>query len=344
MIRPHAMSEALVDTSTWLDAIRIAQGRIAPLAVRTPLKPSLTLSRRLGADVRLKLETTQPTGAFKLRGAANAILALDDEQRKRGVVTASAGNHGRAVAYVAKRLGLPCRVYLSTLVPPNKAAAIRDLGAEVNQDEHDFDGAAARAVDFAAASAMTYIHPFDDPEVVAGQGTIGLEILDDLPDVETIVVPVSGGGLVAGIALAVKTVKPAVRIVGVSMERGAAMAASLAAERPTAIVEEPTLADALSGGIGLDNRITFPLVRDLLDDLLLLTEEQIADAMVYALREEKLVLEGGGACSLAVLLAAAPGAMGSAVAAVCSGDNVTIDRLLALAADHEPDAGLISTL
>ncbi len=324
----------MTDAPVTIEDIRQAADRIDHIIRRTPLKPSLPLSRRLGSRVELKLETVQPTGAFKLRGAANAILGLTGDARRRGVVTASAGNHGRAVAYVARELGLPCVVYLSDLVPANKVTAIRDLGAEVRTGAPDFEAASARALAHAADDGLAFIHPFDDRAVVAGQGTIGLEILEDAPEVDTIIVPVSGGGLVAGIAVAVKAIKPSVRIVGVSMERGAAMAASLAAGRPTAIVEEATLADALSGSIGLDNRVTFPLVQRLVDDLLLLSEEQIAAAMVYALRQDRLVLEGAAACALAVLLDPPPGGLGHAVVAVCSGDNVDIDRLLTLAHAH----------
>jgi threonine dehydratase len=329
------MSTSARTPAVTLESIREAAERIAPVIVRTPLKPSLGLTQRSGSRVWLKLETAQPTGAFKLRGAANAILSLPDERRRCGVVTASAGNHGRAVAYVARELGVPCHVFLSRLVPANKVAAIRDLGAAVNTDEKDYEDACARAAALAQEEGLAYVHAFDDPDVTAGQGTIGLEILEDLPEVETIVVPVSGGGLIAGIAVAAKALNPSVRIVGVSMERGAAMAASLAAGRPVAIVEEETLADALSGSIGLDNHVTFPLVRDLVDDLILLPEDRIAAAMVHALRREKLVLEGGAACTLAVLLDPPPSGLGRAVAGVCSGDNVDIDLLLRLAAERD---------
>lgn len=310
--------------------IEDARLRISLLAVRTPLKPSQTLSSRLGKQVYLKLETMQPTGAFKLRGAANAILSLSSAQRKLGVVTCSAGNHGRAVAYVTRHVGIPATVFLSSLVPANKVQAIRELGATVVVTGADFDEASAEAREFCADQGMTFVHAFDDREIVAGQGTIGLEILDDLPNVDTIIVPLSGGGLIAGIALAAKARKPSVHIIGVSMEHGAAMHESLKAGRPVSVKEEPTLADALAGGIELDNSVTFPLVRDLVDEVRLLSEAEIADAMVFALLEERIVLEGAGATPLALLLRDDGAVRGDNIVAVCTGDNVDMTKLLAL--------------
>lgn len=310
--------------------IEDARLRIEPLTNRTPLKPSQTLSARLGKQVYLKLETMQPTGAFKLRGAANAILSLSPEQRERGVVTCSAGNHGRAIAYVARHAGIDATIFLSRLVPDNKVRAIEDLGATVVVTGADFDEASAEARAYCVDRGMTFVHAFDDRQIVAGQGTLGLEILDDLPDVDTIVVPLSGGGLIAGVALAVKARKPATYIIGVSMEHGAAMHESLKAGRPVSVTEEPTLADALAGGIELDNSVTFPLVRDLVDEVRLVSEAQIADAMVYALLKERIVLEGAGATPLAVLLGDEAAVPGDIIVAVCTGDNVDMTKLLAL--------------
>lgn len=321
-----------------LGDIEDARLRIDPLTIRTPLKPSQTLSFRLGKQVYLKLETMQPTGAFKLRGAANAILSLSPEQRELGVVTCSAGNHGRAVAYVARHIGIAATIFLSSLVPANKVQAIEEFGATVVVAGADFDEASAEARAYCADQGMTFVHAFDDREIVAGQGTIGLEILDDLSAVDTIIVPLSGGGLIAGIALAAKARKPSVHVIGVSMEHGAAMHESLKAGRPVSVQEEPTLADALAGGIELDNSVTFPLVRDLVDEVRLVSEAEIAAAMVFALLKERIVLEGAGATPLAVLLSNEAAVPGDTIVAVCTGDNVDMARLLALVQERAAQA------
>jgi threonine dehydratase len=314
-----------------IPAILEAAERIRPYAIRAPLKPSFPLSALTGKRILLKLESMQPSGSFKLRGAANAIVSLTLQEQQRGIITCSSGNHGRAVALVAQRLGLSATIFLSELVPGNKVRAIQELGATVIVAGHDSDTATDLAYAHAEEHGLTYIHPFDDPRVVAGQGTIGLEILDDLPDVDTLIVPTSGGGLIGGIALAIKSRRPDVRVIGVSMERGAAMHASLVAGEPVNVEEHPTLADALAGGIGLDNRLTFPLVRDYVDDLRLVSEDEIAAAMVHALLHERLVLEGGAATTLALLLRERDAIPGDTIVAVCTGDNVDMARLLELA-------------
>jgi threonine dehydratase len=324
----------MTDVGVTLRDISEAAKRITPFACRPPLKPSRTLSRQLGQSVSLKLETVQATGSFKLRGAANLIASLTPEAREHGLVTTSAGNHGRAVAYVAEQLGIRAVIFLSERVPVNKVQAIRELGAEVVIAGRSFDEAVERAEEYRVESGMTDVPPFDDPRIVAGAGTIGLELLDDLPQLETVVLPVGGGGLAAGVAFAVKAHKPSVRVIGVMMERGPAMYESLKAGRPVAVEEEPTLADALAGGIGLDNRVTFPLVREYVDEIMLVTEEQIAAAMAFALRRERLVLEGAGACGLALLCDPRAHAFDGPIAVVCSGDNVDINLLLDLARDH----------
>jgi threonine dehydratase len=314
-----------------LQQIFIAQQAIRNIAHFTPLVRSAALSRRLGASLHFKLETIQPIGAFKIRGAANKILNLAAEERGRGVVTASTGNHGRAVAYVAGELGIEAVVCLSELVPQNKVSALHQLGVEVIVHGQSQDEAEARARQLTQERGLTLIHPFDDPAIIAGQGTIGLELLQELPAVDSVLVPLSGGGLIAGIALALKSTNPAIRVVGVSMERAPVMARSLAAGKPLALPEEPTLADSLQGGIGLDNRYTFRLVRQLVDDIVLVSEEEIAAAMVFALREHHLVVEGAGAVGIAALLAEKVAVAGQDVAVIISGGNVDIGQLLQIA-------------
>jgi threonine dehydratase len=325
------MTASQPEMNITLADIEQAAARIAGMATRTPLKPAWALTRETGRTTYLKLETMQPTGAFKLRGAANLIRSLTPAEQARGLVTCSSGNHGRAVAYVARQLGLRAVVFLSEHAPAVKVAAIRELGAEVVIGGPDYDSADAVSLDYAAAHGSTYVHAFDDPRIVAGQGTLGLEIVEQLPEVATIVAPLSGGGLLAGIAVAAKARKPDVRVVGVSMEGGAAMHASLQAGQPINVPEEATLADALAGGIGLDNRLTFRLVRELVDDTQLVSEAQIGDAMGYALLRERVVLEGGAATPLAFLRDPRAADLPRPIVAVCSGDNVDMPTLLALA-------------
>lgn len=323
------------DYGVSLADILAARERIAGIARRTPLKPSEALSRRLEKQVWLKMETMQDTGSFKIRGAANKILSLDEYERKRGVVTASSGNHGKSVAYLARKLGLRAVICMTDLVPEAKVAAIRSLGAEVVIHGSDQDEATERAHELAGKDGLTFISAFDDPQVIAGQGTIGLEILEDCPEVETLVVQVSGGGLMSGVALAARAIKPDIRLIGVSTTAGAAMVESIRAGRIVGVEEKPSLADALPGPIPPDNRYTFAICRDLVDYILQVTEEQIAGAMVHALEHEKLVLEGGGAAGIALLLDRRAEAFGNTVAAICTGDNLAADKLVGLYRDVE---------
>ncbi|MGO4669812.1 hydroxyectoine utilization dehydratase EutB [Bosea sp. 2RAB26] len=326
VIKPHlataeADRPAAPSASLALPDIEAAAARIAGRVARTPLVASAFLSRLCGQPVHLKLETRQPIGAFKLRGAMNAVLALDEDQRRRGLVTASTGNHGRAVAYAARELGVAATICMSTLVPTNKVEAIRSLGAEIRIIGHSQDDAQVEVERLVAEHGFTPIPPFDDPDVVAGQGTIGLELIEDLPSLACALVPLSGGGLAAGVAVAVKALRPSVRIVGISMERGAAMAAAIVAGRPVEMAEEETLADSLGGGIGLANRVTFALCRDLIDEVVLLSEAEIAAGIRHAAREEGEVVEGAGAVGIAALLAGKVSPPGPA-ALIVSGRNI----------------------
>ena len=280
-----------------------ARQRISGECLRTATMPSPSLTRRVGRPVHLKMEHRQITGSFKLRGATNAVLSLSEDERRRGIVGVSTGNHGRGLAHAASRAGVKAVICMSTLVPENKVAAIRDLGAEVRIVGRSQDDAQEEVDRLVGEEGMVMIPPFDHPAVIAGQGTIGLEMLEDVPDVEDVLVPLSGGGLIAGLALAVKSVRPEARITGISMERGAAMAESLKVGRPTAIEERPTLADSLGGGIGSDNRYTFAMVRDLVDEVVLLTEDEIADGVRHAYWQEQEIVEGAGGIGLAALLA-----------------------------------------
>lgn len=304
-----------------LRSIYEARRAIQGVACRTPLVPAYAIGGG-GIDLRLKLETAQPTGAFKIRGAANAVSRLAPEALTRGVTCASTGNHGRAVAYAARRLGGRAVVCMSRLVPENKRAAIRALGAEVRIVGDSQDDAQVEVARLVSEDGLSEIPPFDHDDVIAGQGTIGIELLEDFPELDTVVVPLSGGGLIAGVARAVKSAAPATRVIGVSMRRGAAMHASLAAGRPVEVKEEPTLADSLGGGIGLDNRLTFRMVRDLVDEVVLLSEPEIAAAMRRLFLEEGWVAEGGGAVGIALLEGRHRALLGSRVAVVVSGRGI----------------------
>lgn len=282
-----------------LEDILAARDRIAGQVLETPIAGSTSLSALAGGPVWMKCEYRQTTGAFKLRGATNAVARLGDVA---GVTTASTGNHGRALAHAARARGLPAIICMSRLVPENKLAAIRELGAEARIVGHSQDDAFKEARRLQREEGFALIPPFDHPDVVAGQGTLGLEILEQVPDLATIAVPLSGGGLLAGVAAAAKARRPGIRIVGISMERGAAMAASLAAGEPVEVSELPTLADSLGGGIGMGNRLTFPMVRELMDDLILLTEDEIAAGLRH-LAGEGHVVEGAAAVGAGAILA-----------------------------------------
>ena len=310
-----------------LNDVYLARQRIEALVRRTPMEYSPSLSLRLGVAVYLKLESWQITGSFKLRGASNAVAQLSAEQKARGVVAASTGNHGRALAYAASRQGVKATICLSHLVPANKVQAIRDLGAQVCIVGQSQDDAQREAERIAREQGATLLPPFDHPAIIAGQGTLGLEILEQQPDVAQVLVPLSGGGLFAGVALALKSASVNIVTHGISMQRGAAMHASLAAGHPVEVEELPTLADSLGGGIGLDNGYTFSMTRHLCDHVHLLTEASIANAMRHAYREERLVLEGAAAVGIAALLDGLIEPRGPIVVVV-SGRNVDIDQHL----------------
>jgi threonine dehydratase len=315
-----------------LEDSRNAARAIEGIALRTPLVASA-----LGRNVLLKLETLQPIGAFKLRGAAYAISRLDERQKSSGVVCASTGNHGRAVAYAAQRQGIQATVCLSALVPDVKVEAITALGADVRRCGATQEDAEAEVRRLVADEGRVDIPPFDHPDIIAGQGTIGLELLEARPDLETLVVPMSGGGLIAGIAMAAKALKPSIRVVGVTMDRGAAMAESLRAGKLVDVEELPTLADSLGGGIA-GNRYTFQMCRELVDESVLVTERQIYRAMAALLHREGLVAEGGAAVGYAALMAGRIVVDGP-TAVVISGRNVDISRLCDIAAGRPVHVG-----
>jgi threonine dehydratase len=304
-----------------LEDVERARRAIAGRIRLTAVEASASLSALVGAPVSLKLEHQQITGSFKLRGATNAILRLSEERKACGVVGVSTGNHGRGLAYAAREAGVPCIICMSALVPRNKVEGIEAQGAEVRIVGRSQDDAQEEVDRLVAEEGMTMLPPFDHPDIIAGQGTLGPEILEQVPAVETVVVPVSGGGLISGLAVALKALKPAVRIVGASMARGAAMYESQKAGKPVLVEELPTLADSLGGGIGLDNRYTFTMVRDLVDDLVVVSEAEIAAAIRHAYWEERQIVEGAGAAGIAALKAGKVADCGATVIVV-SGGNI----------------------
>ena len=272
---------------------------IAGIADHTPLIPSPHMHKVCGHEVLLKLENMQPIGAFKLRGALNAVAGIAEAA---GVTCCSTGNHGRGVAFAARQRGIRAVICMSELVPQAKVDGIRALGAEVRIVGRSQDDAQAEAARLVTEEGLWDISPFDDPLVIAGQGTIGLEIMAARPDIETLLVPLSGGGLAAGVAMAAKAIKPACRVVGISMDRGAAMYESLRAGHPVEVEEVASLADSLGGGIGMANRLTFDMCRDLLDEVVLVTEEEIYHAMQVLYYEDRIVAEGACVVGLAAVL------------------------------------------
>jgi threonine dehydratase len=313
-----------------LQDVYLARKQGAAYVRKTPLVESHYLSVLCGADVFLKLENLQNTGSFKIRGAANKLLNLTNEERQNGVITVSSGNHGKAVSTIARQMGIRSVVGLTGLTPPNKIKAIQDLGAEALVHGKTYDEALDYALKIQKEQRLTYIHPFDDPYVIAGQGTIALELFEDLPEIETVIVPLSGGGLFGGIAFVLKTVNKQIRTIGVSMEKGPAMVESLKAGRLVNVVEEPSLADALIGGLGPENRYSMQMVAENIDDIVLVSEEEIGRAMVFALEEHHLVIEGGGAVGIAALLSQKVKSPRGQIAVVLSGGNVNITTLLSL--------------
>ncbi|HET9983935.1 MAG TPA: threonine/serine dehydratase [Longimicrobiales bacterium] len=311
------------------DQVREAARRLAGVAVRTPLLPAPWLAEAVGADVRLKCENLQRSGAFKMRGAYNTIASLAPEERRRGVITYSSGNHGQALALSAKLFGIPAVVVMPTTAPKVKVEGARAYGAEVVFAGTTSTERYNRAVEIVNERGLTMIPPFDDPRIIAGQGTVGLEILEDFPEVETILVQVGGGGLLSGIAAYVKREKPSCSIVGVEPEVSCAMRRSKLAGHPVTIEARQSIADGLLPVRPGD--LTFAHARALVDDVVVVAEEAIAHAAGRVLTLSKLVVEPSGAATVAALLSGAFRPTGPTVA-VLSGGNVDPARLPELAA------------
>ncbi|MGW2781953.1 threonine ammonia-lyase [Streptomyces populi] len=315
------MSYSTADSfpSVTLDDVRGAQKMLSGVARVTAMEGSRYLSRLVGAPVQFKCENLQRTGSFKLRGAYVRIAGLLPEERAAGVVAASAGNHAQGVALASSLLGVRSTVFMPNGAPLPKVAATREYGAEVRLHGQVVDETLAAAQEYARRTGAVFIHPFDHPDIIAGQGTVGLEILEQCPEARTIVLGIGGGGLAAGVALAVKSLRPDIRIVGVQAEGAAAYPPSLAAGRPLSIDNPVTMADGIK--VGRPGDVPFRLVEELVDEVRTVSENDLSSALLLCLERAKLVVEPAGASSVAALLSD-PGSFEGPVVALLSGGNV----------------------
>ena len=332
------MSELDADDVAQLlagDAPIQARERVAELARETPVLASGTLSERCGGRVLLKAENLQRTGSFKLRGALNRVADL---QPGTGVVAGSAGNHAQALAYAASARGVACEVFMPEQAPVAKVAAVQAYGGSVTLGGESVDECVAAARERAQLTGAVFVHPFDDPLVILGQSTLGLELLDQVPDLATVVVPLGGGGLISGIAGVIKPAHPEVRIVGVQVAACAPYPAALAAGAPVAVNPASTIADGIA--VKRPGDVTLPLVARWVDEVVVVSEEDTAEAMVILMERAKLVVEGAGAVGVAALLASLvkPAGEGATVV-VLSGGNVDAGLLALVARRHETAVG-----
>lgn len=307
------------------DDIRAARERASGLARRTPLLPSSALSAATGAHVSLKCENLQRTGSFKIRGAANRIAALSPEERARGVIAASAGNHAQGVAVAAREHAVRATIVMPHTTPLAKVEATRGYGADVLLHGDSYEDARHECERRAGEHGAMIIPAFDDPLIIAGQGTVGIEIAEELAGVSLVVVPVGGGGLAAGVAIAVKALVPAARVIGVQVEAAPGAARSRAAGRVLDIAPGPTIAEGIA--VAGPSALTHELLQRYVDDIVLVDEDDVAEAMVLLLERSKLVVEGAGAASVAALMSARVRARGERVCAVLSGGNADINMI-----------------
>jgi threonine dehydratase len=308
-----------------LSAIKEARQRIQGSIVVTPFVHSEKFSQQTGNSVFLKLENLQMTGAFKERGALNKILLLSDEERRRGVIAASAGNHAQAVAYHATKRGIKAQICMPLTTPLVKVSATRGYGAEVILAGANYDEACEEAVRRSKQLGLTFIHPFDDEAVIAGQGTLGLEMLEQHGDLDALIIPVGGGGLIAGIACAVKETNPKIKVIGVQSSRLASMKAALDKKELVTLPANKTIADGIA--VRSAGTLTFPLVQKYVDDIVLVDEEEIASAILQLLEKEKMLAEGAGAAATAALLNKKTPNHGQKLGVLVSAGNIDVSLL-----------------
>jgi len=311
--------------SIGLEDVLAARERLGDAVYYSPCPHSIMLSALTGQQVYLKLENLQMTGSFKERGALNRIAKLTPEQAARGVIAASAGNHAQGVAYHATKRGIRAVIVMPLTTPLVKVTATRDFGAEVVLHGASYDEAHVEALRLCAEQGMTFIHPFDDPDVMAGQGTIGLELLEQVPQLEAVVVPIGGGGLIGGIACAIKESRPEIRIVGVETSRLPSMQAAVEAHHPVTIDAATTIADGIA--VRRAGDLTLPLVERYVDEIVLVDEDEIASAILMLLEREKTLAEGAGAAALAALLQHRTSLQGAHTAVLVCGGNIDVTLL-----------------
>jgi threonine dehydratase len=303
-----------------LSDIQEAHKAIRGAVRHTPVKRSSTLSQLTGGDFHLKLENFQLTGSFKVRGALNRIRLLTPAEARRGVVAASAGNHAQGVAYAARKAGVKCDIFMPEEATLAKVVATKGYGATVHLAGRDYQESYESALQFQQSSGAVYVHAFDDPGVIAGQGTLGLEIAEDLPDVQTVLVPIGGGGLISGIATALKGLHPKVRVIGVQAAGASTIAPSLQKGRPVTLDAVETMAD----GIAVRNvgKLTWDIIRERVDQVVTVDESEIAAAILFLLERTKAVVEGAGAVSLAAAMHGKVDLKGTKACALVSGGNI----------------------
>ncbi|MEA3190219.1 MAG: threonine dehydratase [Thermoplasmata archaeon] len=304
---------SLADVQAALPVVR-------PVARHTPMKRSSTLGEMTGADFHLKLENFQVTGSFKVRGALNKIHRLDADERRRGVVAASAGNHAQGVAFAARKAGVACDIFMPEEATLAKVTATRGYGARVHLAGADYQEAYEHALRFQEKTSATYVHAFDDPHIMAGQGTLGLEILEDLPDVETVLVPVGGGGLISGVATALKGMRPDIEVIGVQAEGASTMAPSLQKGVAIRLDHADTMADGIA--VRTPGTVTLPIIRERVDKIVTVGEPDIAAAILFLLERTKAVAEGAGAVTLAAAVTKKVDLAGRQACAIVSGGNI----------------------
>jgi threonine dehydratase len=305
--------------------IQAALERIRDSIYLSPAPQSETLSRATDNALYLKLENLQATGSFKERGALNRILTMTDQERARGLITASAGNHGQAVAYHAAKRGIRAQIYMPVFTPIVKVSAVTSFGGEVVLHGENFDETLGESVCRAEADHLTFVHAFDDDAVIAGQGTIGLELLDQVPDVDAVVVPVGGGGLIGGVACAIKETAPRVRVIGVQTASLPSMQSALREHRPVLLPPASTIADGIA--VRQSGQRTLLLCEKYVDEMITVDDEEIAMAILWLLEKEKTVAEGAGAVGMAAMLRHKTRLRGQKVAVILSGGNIDVTML-----------------
>ncbi len=324
MHTPGLALEALSPLVT-LDAIEAAHARIRDFIYRSPCQLSEGLSKMTGQTIYLKLDNLQRTGAFKERGALNKILSLTPEEKTKGVIAASAGNHAQAVAYHATARGIHAQIVMPLATPLVKVTATRGYGAEVILHGANYDEACTEALRRCEIEGLTFLHPFDDAAVICGQGTIGIELLEQQPDLEAVVIPIGGGGLASGVACAIKELKPGTRVVGVETERLPSMLRAVEAGRPVTLDANVTIADGIA--VRRAGDLTLPLIQKYVDEIVTVDEEEIAQAILILLEREKTLAEGAGAAALAALLQRKTSLNAERTAVLVCGGNIDVTLL-----------------